>query len=75
MKTGGILIAILGAALFAWHLVRVQINPDYEGYASHQVMAMNSLIVFVFGITLCFIGRWQKNRKEKVRIQKYERRG
>ncbi len=63
MKTGGIVISVIGIALFAWHLIRVSSNPDYIGYASHQVMSVNGVIVLVFGVTLYFIGRWRKTRK------------
>ena len=63
MKTGGIVISAIGLALFAWHLIRVTSNPDYIGYASHQVMSVNGVLVFVFGLTLYFMGRWRKNRK------------
>lgn len=63
MKTGGIVISVIGIALFAWHLIRVSSNPDYIGYASHQVMSVNGVIVLVFGVTLYFMGRWRKNRK------------
>ncbi len=63
MKTGGIVISIIGVVLFAWHLIRVSSDPDYIGYASHQVMSVNGVLVFVFGLTLYFMGRWRKNRK------------
>ncbi len=63
MKTGGIVISVIGLALFAWHLIRVSSNPNYIGYASHQVMSINGLIVLVFGVTLYFMGRWRKKRK------------
>ncbi len=62
MKTGGLFIAIVGAILFVRHLVRVRINPNYEGYASHQVMAMNAVLVFVFGTILYFISRRRQTR-------------
>ncbi|MBK8302714.1 MAG: hypothetical protein IPK98_04645 [Chloracidobacterium sp.] len=67
MKTGGIAISIIGIALFAWHLIRVSSNPDYIGYASHQVMSVNGGLVLVFGVTLYFIGRWRKKREGKAR--------
>ena len=63
MKSGGIVISVIGIALFAWHLIRVSSNPDYIGYASHQVMSVNGVLVLVFGVTLYFIGRWRKKRK------------
>lgn len=68
MKTGGILIATVGAGLFVWHLVRVQINPNYEGYASHQVMATNAVVVFVFGAVLYFISLRRQRRKRGVAV-------
>lgn len=65
MKIGGIVISIIGIALFAWHLIRVSSNPDYIGYASHQVMSVNGLIVFLFGMALYFMGRWRDKRKRR----------
>jgi hypothetical protein len=65
MKIGGIVISIIGIALFAWHLIRVSSNPDYIGYASHQVMSVNGVIVFLFGIALYFMGRWRDKRKRR----------
>lgn len=63
MKTGGIVISVIGIALFAWHVIRVSSNPDYIGYASHQVMSINGVLVLVFGVTLYFIGSWRNKRK------------
>ncbi len=63
MKTGGMVISVVGIALFIWHLIRVRYYPDYVGYASHQVMSVDGLIVFVFGLALYFIGRWREKRK------------
>ena len=65
MQAWGIVISVIGIGLFLWHLIRVQINPDYEGYASHQVMAMNGIVVLVFGIAIYFLGRWRKKRKHR----------
>ncbi len=63
MKTWGIGISVIGIALFLWHLIRVSSNPDYVGYASHQVMSVDGVIVLVFGVSLYFIGRWRNKRK------------
>lgn len=63
MKTGGIVISIIGVALFAWHLIRLSSDPDYIGYASHRVMSVNGVFVLFFGMTLFFIGRWRETRK------------
>jgi hypothetical protein len=65
MKPGGIVISVIGIALFAWHLIRVSSNPHYIGYASHQVMSVNGVIVLVFGVTLYLMGRWREKRKGK----------
>jgi hypothetical protein len=62
MKIGGLILSILGSGLFVWHMVRVRMNPDYEGYASHQVMAMNAVILVIFGAVLYFVGRWREKR-------------
>ena len=64
MKTGGIVISVIGITLFAWHLIRVSSNPEYIGYASHQVMSVNGVLVFIFGVALYFIGRWRKARRK-----------
>lgn len=63
MKTGGIVISVIGIALFTWHLIRVSSNPNYVGSASHQVMSVNGVIVFIFGVSLYFMGRWRDKRK------------
>ena len=65
MKTGGIVISVIGIALFSWHLIRVSSDPDYIGYASHQVMSVNGVIVMVFGMVLDLMGTWRNERKEK----------
>ena len=62
MKIGGLISSIIGIGLFTWHLIRVRMNPDYEGYASHKVMAMNAVILIIFGAVLYFIGRWKGKR-------------
>ncbi|MFZ1700972.1 MAG: hypothetical protein WBO10_04445 [Pyrinomonadaceae bacterium] len=64
MKTGGIVISVIGIALFAWHLIRVSSNPDYIGYASHQVMSVNGVIVLVFGVTFILWADGGKNEME-----------
>ncbi len=72
MKTGGIVISVIGITLFAWHLIRVSSNPNYAGYASHQVMSVNGVIVFVFGVSLYFLGRWREKRKASSTGRKHE---
>lgn len=70
MKTGGIIIGIIGATLFVWHLIKVGFNPDYVGYASHQVMALNAVILIVFGTVIYFIGgRRLKHKRRGADVQ------
>lgn len=72
MKTGGIVLSVIGIALFTWHLIRVSSNPNYVGYASHQVMSVNGVIVFVFGVCLYFMGRWLDKRKASFSGRKHK---
>lgn len=72
MKTGGIIIGIIGATLFIWHLVKVVSNPIYEGYASHQVMSIDAVILIIFGTVLYFMGKRRtkpKRRSAAIRDQ------
>ena len=64
-QTWGIVISVIGMGLFLWHLIRVQINPDYERYVSHKVMAMNGIVLLVFGIAIYFLGGGRKKRKHQ----------
>lgn len=76
MKIGGIVIIIIGATLFIWHLIKVGFNPDYVGYASHQVMALNAVLLIIFGTVIYFMGRWRvkhKKRSAAVRDQNSHR--
>lgn len=65
MKIGGIVIINIGATLFIWHLIKVGFNPDYVGYASHQVMALNAVVVIIFGTVIYFMARRRERRKRR----------
>ncbi len=55
MKTGGIGIIIAGITLFFWHLFRGEWDPAYRfGYASHQVMSVDSFILLIVGVVFYF---------------------
>lgn len=69
MKTGGLIIGIIGATLFVWHLIKVGVNPDYEGYASHQVMALNAVILIIFGSALYFMGKRSLKNKRSAAVR------
>ena len=63
MKTGGIVVGIIGVTLLIWHLVKVMSNPNYEGYASHQVMSVDAVILIIVGIGLYIFGK----RNQRIR--------
>lgn len=56
---------VIGIALFGWHLIRVNSNPNYVGYASHQVMSVNGVVVLAFGLALYFMGG-RRNRTKTM---------
>ena len=63
MKTGGIVIIIAGITLFVWHLFRGEWDPAYRfGYASHQVMSVDSFILVIVGTVFYFWGRRRYQR-------------
>jgi hypothetical protein len=65
MKTGGIVFMITGIALFVWHLFRGEWDPARRfGYASHQVMSVDSIILVVIGAVFYFWGR----RRHRARL-------
>lgn len=58
MRIGGIVIGKIGIILFFWHLFRGEVDSDYYfGYASHQVMSVDSLILIGAGAVFYFWGR------------------
>ena len=64
MKTGGIVIMIAGISLFFWHLFRGEWDPAYSiGYASHQVMSVDSLVLVILGAVFYFWGRRRHQRR------------
>lgn len=66
MKTGGIIIGLIGLILFIGHFVLARFFPEQFGYFSHQVRAVDGLIAMVFGGVIYFIGaRRAKRRKER----------
>lgn len=65
MRTGGIVIGIIGAVLFVWHVLRVTSQPDYEGYASHQVMSVNAAVLLIFGAVIYFMGTRRMKRMRR----------
>lgn len=68
MKTGGIVIMIAGITLFVWHFFRGEWDPAYRiGYASHQVMSVDSFILLIVGAVFYFWGRRRHQRRNAER--------
>lgn len=65
MKIGGIIIGLLGAILFGGHFILSEFYPEQYGYFSHQVRAVDGVVVLVFGAAIHFIGMWRTNRKKR----------
>lgn len=59
------IIGLLGAFLFAAHFIMSDHYPEQYGYFSHQVRAVDGLIVVVFGVVIYLIGVWRGIRKKK----------
>jgi hypothetical protein len=58
MKTGGIVIMIAGITLFVWHFFMGEWDSAHRfGYASHQVMSVDSFILVIVGAIFYLWGR------------------
>ena len=62
MKTIGIIIGTIGAALFVWHSVKVVMGTDYggSGLSNHQLMSLVGGILVVAGTGVYILGRRRK---------------
>lgn len=58
MKIGGIIVGIIGALLFVWHLVKVMTGADEgTGITTHHVMSLVGGVLMFAGIWLYIAGR------------------
>lgn len=58
MKVGGIIIALVGAALFVWHLAKVFEGTDTgAGVTTHHVVSLVGGVLMFAGIWLYVAGR------------------
>ena len=69
MKPIGAIIAVLGAALFGWHLSKVVLGTDYgkPPFTHHWTSLLGGIVAFI-GIWIYTIGRRRSRRAagEKV---------
>lgn len=58
MKIGGIIVGIIGALLFVWHLAKVMTGADAgTGITTHHVMSLVGGVLMFAGIWLYIAGR------------------
>lgn len=58
MKTFGIIVGVLGAALFVWHLVKVFLDAEQEsGVFTHHWLSLIGGILMLAGIGIYIVGR------------------
>lgn len=52
MKAGGIVVGVVGATLFAWHLAKILAGTDAgTGFTTHHIMSL-------VGGLMMFVGTW-----------------
>ena len=63
MKYVGIVIGVVGAALFAWHLSRVLVGADQgQGPYTHHIPSLIGGVLMFGGIWLYVVGRRRGSR-------------
>ena len=67
MKLTGAIIAVLGAALFGWHLAKVLLGTDYG--TTHQWTSLIGGVVMFIGIWIYIIGRKRARSVSAERIE------
>lgn len=65
MKLSGIVVALIGGALFAWHLMRVLTGNDTGSspFTHHTMSLIGGILIFV-GIWLYVIGKRRGRRAD-----------
>lgn len=66
MKFGGIVVGLMGALLFIWHLARVVADTDQGGgVTTHHLMSLIGGVLLLAGIWLYVIGR-KRTRPRRI---------
>ena len=70
MKLTGAIIAVLGAALFGWHLAKVLLGTDYGAppLTHHWTSLIGGVVMFI-GIWIYIIGRRRARRPSSEPIE------
>ena len=62
MKILGIIIGIIGAVLFVWHLVKVMMDMESNtGIFTHHILSLTGGILIIVGTGIYILGR-RRNR-------------
>jgi hypothetical protein len=70
MKLIGAIIAISGALLFAWHLVKIVLGADYgSAPLSHHLMSLIGGVLLFVGIWIYSIARRRARRAAGTPIE------
>ena len=64
MKIGGIIVAVVGAALIVWHLAMVLTGTDVDGNGlmRHTTLSLVGGVMMFVGIWLYTVGRRARRR-------------
>lgn len=62
MKIAGIIVGIIGAILFVWHLVKVMLDMETStGIFTHHILSLVGGVIMIVGIGIYILGR-RRNR-------------
>lgn len=61
MKILGIIVGIIGAILFVWHLIKVMLDKETNtGIFTHHIMSLVGGILIIVGTGIYILGRRRK---------------
>lgn len=70
MKPIGLIIAVVGAAFFVWHLTKVLLKIDYGStpLTHHWISLIGGIVMFI-GIWIYTVGRRRARRASGERVE------